>query len=473
MPSCVPSENDAVVADTCGIFVSASSGKDAPESGGQGKPFKTIGAAVAAAVAAKKPVYACGEPFKEAVTLSTPVTMYGALDCANGWVYSPATKTAVSADADVVPLKLSSSASGTVIHDFSVTAKDATVEGGSSIAAFVDGATVGFVRCDLIAGAGAKGKDGVPGDPNGNPASAGDPGNGGKNACMGDVANGNPGGLAVVNQCGGMAPVSVGGKGGNGDVSNGNAGSAGQTGAFGAPGTGEPAMGVWSCGGNEPNGTGDIGDDGLPGDPGPGATDLGTLSSMGYQGSGGLAGMPGTPGQGGGGGGGAKGGNAICAGMAGAGASGGSGGAGGCAGKPGQGGDAGGASIALLSFTAHVTLTDCTLKAGTGGDGGKGGDAQTGGAGGTGGLAGTNAGIVGIKSACKGGDGGAGGDGGPGGGGHGGPSLSVALQGSPVVQMGKTTLMPGTSGKGGPGGSGNISMNAGASGVSAQTQEFK
>jgi hypothetical protein len=41
------------------------------------------------------------------------------------------------------------------------------------------------------------------------------------------------------------------------------------------------------------------------------------------------------------------------------------------------------------------------------------------------------------------------------------------------VQTGKTTLMPGTNGKGGSGGSGNIAMNAGANGVSAQTQEFK
>jgi hypothetical protein len=39
--------------------------------------------------------------------------------------------------------------------------------------------------------------------------------------------------------------------------------------------------------------------------------------------------------------------------------------------------------------------------------------------------------------------------------------------------MGKTTLMPGTNGKGGPGGSGNMAMNPGATGVSAQTQEFK
>jgi hypothetical protein len=465
--NCVPSASPDPVAESCGVFVSSSLGVDdmAADRGTQAKPFKSIGAALMKADVTR--VYACAEGFSEAVTISAGVDLYGGLDC-KSWVYVGATtKTTLTALADLIPLTIGNSTGSTTVEDFAITAASAKAPGGSSIAVLATGSTASLTRCDVTSGDGMTGKDGDPGDPNGVAANAGTVGNDGANACKGDIINGNPGGVAVANLCGGVDAVSVGGAGGKGDVANGNAGSAGQTGAFGAPGIGEPAAGAWSCNGAEPNGTGDGGDDGKAGDPGPGATGVGSLSSMGYGGKNGMPGMPGAPGQGGGGGGAAKGG-LVCP-ANGAGASGGSGGAGGCGGKSGSGGAAGGASIALASYQATVLLTDCTLTTGKGGSGGKGGDAQAGGSGGKAGGGGLKASSG--KDACDGGKGGAGGDGGPGGGGLGGHSLAIAYAGKPVARMGKTMLTPGTKGTGGMGGSNNAT-NAGADGVAVAEQVF-
>jgi hypothetical protein len=457
--NCIPSESADPVGENCGVFVSSSLGND-KNAGTKEKPFKSIGAALT--TAGVKRVYACAETFTEVVKLSVGVELYGGLAC-KGWAYT-GTPSKLTAGPDQIPLTVTSGADGTQLVDIAVEAVSAMLEGGSSIAVVVDQADVGFTRCSLMAGDGVKGKDGDPGDPNGMAAAAGTAGNNGADACNGDVANGNPGGLAVINTCGGADTISVGGGGGKGSVANGNPGDTGQTGALGAPGVGEPTMGVWSCG---VDGGGHAGADGTPGDPGPGAIGVGTLSPAGYAGKNGQPGMPGIPGQGGGGGGGAKGG-LICPGS-GAGASGGSGGAGGCAGKSGSGGVAGGASIALVSHQATITLTDCTLSAGTGGSGGKGGDAQGGGSGGKAGAGATGKGL--SNDSCDGGKGGKGGNGGPGGGGLGGHSLTVAYTGTPVAKMGKTMLTPGIKGLGGVGGS-NGMTNAGADGVAATEQVF-
>ena len=464
---CIPSESKEPVADFCGVFVSSSLGADdlAADRGTRAKPYKSISAALMKADVTR--VYACAESFTETVTISTGVDLYGGLDCTS-WVYVGASKkTALTAPAEKIPLTLGNATGSAHVEDFAITAVAAKAPGGSSIAVVAKGSTASLTRCDLLSGEGKTGKDGDAGDPNGMSAAAGTAGNNGADACGGDPVNGNPGGVAVANMCGGIDTVSVGGKGGNGDVASGNSGSVGQTGMFGAAGTGEPAAGAWSCGSAEPNGQGDNGNDGAPGDSGPGAAGVGSLSPKGYTGTSGQTGMPGAPGQGGGGGGGAKGG-LVCP-ANGAGASGGSGGAGGCAGKPGSGGAAGGASIALVSHQATVTLTDCTLTAGSGGSGGKGGNLQPGGSGGKAGAGGT--GKNGSNDSCDGGKGGKGGNGGSGGGGLGGHSLAVAFSGTPVTKLGETILMPGMKGAGGMGGS-NTMTNAGADGVSAAEQKF-
>jgi hypothetical protein len=419
-PGCVPSDENQTVADGCGVFVSSSLAKDDSGDGSQAKPFKTLTAAVEQAGGKGKPVYACAEEFVGSVRLASGIAIYGGLDCEDGWTYvGTATKSVLVGDVDEVALTIAKSAGGAEVVDFRIQGVDATTPGGSSIAVLVDGVTAGLVRCELHAGVGAKGTDGMHGDPNGMAAAGGAPGNAGKDACS-DL-DGTPGpdptvagGALVTNDCAG-GELSIGGKGGDGNIPIGGDGSAGQSGGAGKAGTGEPSMGMWDC-----------------------------VVGSGQSGSSGEVGM------------------------AGAGASGGSGGAGGCGALPGQGGRPGGASIALVSLNASITLTDCTLSSSKGGDGGAGGDRQPGGAGGLSGLGGQ--GVGGSNPGCSGGQGGKGGNGGPGGGGLGGPSLGIAFRGE--APQGEPAVTLDAPGKGGPGGSADVGVNAGEAGVAAEQREM-
>ncbi|WP_437600637.1 PGRS family protein [Sorangium sp. So ce590] len=469
---CVPNEAPAAVGDSCGVFVSTSG--DDKGVGTKAEPVKTLSAAIALAAKQENAVYACAEEFKEAAEIPAGVSIFGGLDCANGWEWIGEEKKTIVAPADeAIALKVMRGVGTVRIEDVSVRAADAQAAGDSSIAVLVDGATAELARCELIAGNGADGAEGT--DAPGEVPAQASAGNPGADGCS-DL-DGTPGpdmtlsgGAQVVNACGGE--LSIGGGGGDGNVTNGTGGDIGTpvSPGNGVGGLGESTDG-WNCNVGGTNGGAGAGDNGPAGDTGLAASGLGALSSSGYVGMSGGAGGPGKPGQGGGGGGGAKGGAAICSGaVQGAGASGGSGGPGGCGGLPGQGGGAGGASIALASVEGKVTLKDCVLTAGNGGKGGAGGDLQPGGLGGLGGVGGT--GMGGSKAACDGGKGGQGGNGGPGGGGLGGPSLAIAYRGEAVKQEGQTTLMPGTAGAGGPGGSSNVLENAGAEGTAATEQAF-
>ncbi|MBW2533478.1 MAG: hypothetical protein JRI55_18445, partial [Deltaproteobacteria bacterium] len=349
-PECVPSEATEAVSDECGIFVSSSLGDDG-NSGTKEAPFATIGAALAAA--GGDPVYVCAESFDEAVSVTTATDLFGGLDCTSGWAYVGATtKTALTAPADSIVVRVEQSAGGTTVADFAITARNATADGASSIVVLVDQAEAVFEGCELAAGAGANGATGT--TPSGT-AQAGDPGNQGASACS-DNAPIN-GGAQVSNNC--PNGVSVGGAGGTGDVATGGPGANGQTGAAGSGGDGQTAYSgaSWSC---AADGTGQGGEPGSAGDAGAPGTGLGTLGSAGLMGADGGNGQAGTPGEGGGGGGGARNQSAACSYFCGnntqGGASGGSGGAGGCGGEGGGGGQAGGASIALVSVGATVTL---------------------------------------------------------------------------------------------------------------------
>ena len=114
------------------------------------------------------------------------MTLFGALDCGT-WAYDAAKKTQLTAPADMVPLTLSSSASGTEVEDFAITAADATKDGGSSIAVIADDVTASFTRTDITAG---NGKDGLAGTTPTTSVGPTDPtdstiaGNAGQNACM-------------------------------------------------------------------------------------------------------------------------------------------------------------------------------------------------------------------------------------------------------------------------------------------------
>jgi hypothetical protein len=464
-PGCVPNENDEPVDDTCGVFVSSSMGDDAGGEGTKEAPYQTL--ATALSKAGNKPVYACGEPFKEAVTLSTGVALYGALDCMNGWAYDASKKTALTAEPDAIPLTVTSSANGAEAHDFAITAADAMKDGGSSIGMSVDGATaVGLTRCDLVAGNGKAGEKGnTPMDPVGptDPNNPGIKGNDGQKACTDMVQQ--FGGAPKENMlCPSASGGPVGGAGGIGFVTSGGDGSSGvpPVAGKGAGGKGETFVG-WDCSADGINGgaaVGANGAQGMAGDGIKGDAALGTIDSKGYTGMSGKSGGNGSPGQGGGGGGGAKG-KSMCAG-----ASGGGGGAGGCGGHGGLGGSPGGASIGIISLGAMLALDTVSMKVSSGGAGGDGGDGQIGGVGGKGGAGGIGNGTL---AACDGGNGGQGGFGGKGGGGRGGHAIGIAYTGMSMPDTKGVTFTKGTPGAGGKGAD---AMHDGAAGVQADAQAF-
>jgi hypothetical protein len=448
---CVPDVGKEIP-ESCGVFLALSG--DDNNDGSMGAPVATFAKAIELAGSTKR-VYACAEEFKEAVKVPAGISLYGGLDCAASWAYvGNATKTKIAPAADMVALTVSGSDGTSRIADIEARAADATLPGGSSVAAIMDGATVELVRLSLIAGAGLDGENGTTPEPVG-PVDSTDPaikGEDGTVACS--IAAETPGAAAKSNM---SCDTSIGGAGGNGLEANGTAGGDGQPlpnpnpDMFGLGGAGAAAS---LC---KVGGSGNIGADGAAG---AGASALGMLTSTGFVSADGQPGSPGSPGQGGGGGGGAKG-KAGCAG-----ASGGSGGAGGCGGPGGLGGKGGGSSIALISLSATVTVTEVTITTGTAGRGGNGGDGQYGGVGGVGGIGG--AGAQGTVKGCTGGEGGPGGFGGKGGGGRGGHSIGIAFSGAePTIDDATFTL-----GGPGAGGTGLDMATNGGPGVAAEKQPF-
>lgn len=457
-PGCTPSEKNKEIDEVCGAFVSPT-GSDANGDGTKGNPYLTIGKA-----AAEKPrVYACADadkPFDEAVAPKADVVIYGGFDCANAdWPYDPTKKSAWTAPADSVPLTVSGEVK-VEVYDFEITARDAAMAGGSSLAVLAAGDKAELVleRCEVVAGAG---KDGVTPE---QPAGTGQPGGAGKDGADGCVdLTTKVGGDAGTNIC--DAVSYEGGPGGNGTTASGGPGGDGKPQPGTAPndGLGGKGQDAQDCT------TGHQGGQGTNGDPGTGAVAYGTLTATGYQGATGGDGMANaTPGQGGGGGGGAK----VCTQMSYAGPGGGGGGAGGCPGmQVGKGGGPGGASIGVASVGAAVTLTEVQVTTNKGGAGGTGGDGQSGGKGGNAGNAGADGGD-GTASACSGGKGGKGGDAGPGGGGQGGHSIGIAFTGTAPVQT-KVVLSPGVAGPGGVAGANNVADGTkGADGQACQTFNF-
>lgn len=460
--ACVPGPNTDP-GDECGTFVSESSGDDV-NPGSKLSPVQTFAKAieVASASGGTKRIYACAEEFPEAIEVPAGIEIYGGLDCESSWKYTGETaKTTLKPEPDKVPLTLKGGEGKTVIADVVALASDATLPGGSSIAAIADGATVDFMRCELSAGNGMAGDKGAtPADPVG-PIDPSDPAIAGTAGTAAGLTMGmaeNPGGAGTKNT---TCEETVGGNGGAGTEASGMSGTAGSpAGDIGKGGVGQPASGTWSCGAV---GNGQAGDNGVDGTPGNGGAGMGTISATGYVGAAGDPGSPGTPGQGGGGGGGAKGKAGYN------GASGGGGGAGGCGGKGGLGGMGGGSSIALISLDATLFFTNVTLNAGSGGKGGEGADGQSGGVGGAGGFGGLGA--AGTSKACSGGEGGSGGLGGKGGGGRGGHSLGIAFTGTAPTTAG-ATITPGTVGEGGLG-TEMMPDTQGQPGVKGETQAFE
>lgn len=450
----------AVAAPTaeCGVFVSDSLG----HLGGAGTPddpLRRLAAAILLAAESGKPVYACGESYDERLVLDAPVTIYGGLDCAAGWVETVDGRTVLAPKSAGIPLQVESTAGGSTLRGLHVVAADAKSNGGSSIAMLIDQASVTLERSELVAGLARAGSDaGSSGS-----GQVGLSGDAGVDACP-----------AALSAAGGAAPTrlcddgssSSGGVGGAADLlagpTGGGDGLPALQGSTGLGGNAQPAMGQSKCSDGAAGGAGSNGVDGES------AATNGTLSSAGYTGTNGAAGMPGSPGQGGGGGGASRPASGDC-GLGAttlAGASGGSGGTGGCGGPGGLGGEAGGSSIALVVLGAAVILNEVTLlsaDAGKGGDGAPGAPGGNGGAGAPGGL-----GTGGVTAACSGGTGGKGGTGGAGGGGQGGHSLGVAYVGASPTGRFKATV--GVAGLGGA--SGAPLGNAGVAGVATDALAF-
>lgn len=457
-----------VVPATCGVFVDAGS-TAASEAGTQAAPYKSLATALAAA-SPNQPIYVCTSQLDEAALLEADTRLYGGLDCTTWATGDAAARTPWTAPANEVPLAVRGAGVSATVVGFAITARDAvgfdatTRQGRSSVAAWVEEASLRLERADLVAGRGANGGAGesqsgaAPGRQS--DAAAFD-GNAGR-ACGETMPAGGP---AKIFAC--PDGNTVGGKGGDGDLATGSSGVAGLPNLGGGQlGTGQPdPLNGWTCA-SAGNGSGGL--EGTPGTQGLGGSSLGTLAfsltGLLHLNAPGTDGTPGGRGQGGGGGGGRRGdGQNGCPANV-TGPSGGSGGAGGCGGLAGQGGGAGGSSIALVSVAAELSSSGVTLTASSGGTGGAGGNGQFGGSGGLGGI--SNGSPV---AACSGGAGGSGGLGGSGGGGRGGASLGLAYVGTaPAVSPDDVTVAAAPA----AGGTAGTGATAGAAGLVAVSEAF-
>lgn len=468
-----PRDNPGSVIDACGVFVK--SGAGAGGTGSMTAPLPLLKQGIELAkMQNKKRIYACVGSYTEILKLPAGMTLYGGLNCESGWAVGDVNSTLKGAP-DKIPLTLESGVDETSVENFDVTAVNAALPGGSSIAALaLDGSTVRFENSKLTAGDAQKGADGTSADST--PPAVPPPSGAGANACA--TMNSNPGGSATPNVCDPDPLVneySVGGDGGNGKTTSGSPGVDGES----NPVTMAP-LGVGGKAGSTTMmpavlcGEGGAGANGTAGVAGTGAEGPGTLDPLtGWVGVAGGDGKKGTPGQGGGGGGGQNGKTTLPSACAGA--SGGAGGAGGCGGAGGKGGAAGGSSIALASINSTITMVNVTITTGKGGAGGLGGMYQSGGTGGAGGDGGTGTTKDGVTlaAACKGGMGGNGGSGGPGGGGAGGHTLGIAYVGkAPTADKVTFTIPADGAGAGGLGGDNNAQNNGGAAGQSQTKLEF-
>ena len=488
-PTHEPKDDPCVLDDSYGVFVDSQvvvlgvdAGVDAGGEGGRpdtsataagskAHPYSTIGQAVAH-LGSKKRIYVCNGAYREEVRLSAPVSLFGGLSCASSdgglaWAYvgasaqvtapSPTYALTVTAqrgsdagvDAGVQATADGGPALEVTIEDMAFTAPGATLPGASSVAAFVDSATVHFARVALSAGPGADGPAGADGNVNPNFAGAAPGGSGqvlGTGANAGVVVAPGSGGVNGCLRYGGSA----GGAGGLGCASTGTPGTAIPPALASLPGRdGQPRGAVLADGGvvagNDP------GADGVANLGGVSAVSqaYGTLSAGGWLPSAGGDGQPGNPGQGGAGASDPYLNECPGPGLSGGG---GGGGAGGCGGAGGVGGGGGGGSIALAAIGAMIDFRGVSLStapAGRGGPGGAGQDGQPGAMGGDNSLIDVEMLPFGHVQGAAGGNG-AGGSGGAGG--TGGISVGVLYDASTVVLLDAKTLLGAAIGPSGPGG---------------------
>lgn len=426
-------------------------------SGTPSQPLLTLGAAITAAHAKSKDVYAAIGTYAEELRVAPSVSIYGGYGPA--WQRSRSTPTRITGallgSGDTEGAVAVNVSMPTTLQLLTISPVAPTVAGASSYGLRgVHSTGLRLERVTVVAAPGVPGVGGAAG-------AAGAPGGNGGDA------------RAIVLAPGKAGPSPVGhpgGAGGEGSDGHGSGPAPGQSGQSTVPdawnrmgGPGGPVgtdAGTNSTGG----GRGNDGDFGVPillGDgagAGPGNALVGSGFWRGHDGQDGRAG---TDGHGGGGGGGAGGSGD------GYGGGGGGGGGGGQGGGGGRGGQHGGGSFGIfLVDCAGAVVRDSFVRAADGGQGGSGGGGSLGGAGGAGGVGG--AGAFGSNSGGDGGRGGGGGRGSDGGGGAGGPS--AAIVGLTPSDTPGTVSSHGVSGAGGPGGVG--AGNGGGRGADGPAADF-
>ena len=432
------------------VFVSPSGSDVNP--GTMAKPKRTLNAAVLAAAAAKKDVYAAAGLY-ERVDLVSGVGIYGGY--AADWSSRGATPTVVNGGPEAA---LADGDTGVTIQLVILNGIALPVPGACAYGLrAIDGSSVALEQ-DIVSGTDARA------GANGAPGSAGAAGGGGGDGVNGDC-DGRAGGPGSGG-AGGRGPAAWGGDGGGGGCPTGCGVDGGENGGNGAAGEGGAPGGA---GGNSGISLGDPGQNGTGGAAG----GYGTSGSGGSTGTFGLVwvgnsgtdGFGGAPGRGGGGGGG--GGAQTCGGTdtplchPGDGNSGGGGGAAGTGGAGGKGASAGGGSFGIYLWNSAVNVIgQSMIRAGRGGAGGTGGDGGIGGSGGAGGHGGSAC-LSEVGAGGSGGRGGNGGFGGAGGGGGGGPSIAIFKGGTSTASLSpQVTLAISAGGAGGPGGN-NLAGRAG------------
>ncbi len=454
-PQFVDSNCDGIDGTAAGAIFVSPIGDDA-NPGTQTAPKRTFAAAIPAAEAAGKDVFATFGTYTERLDLRNGVSVYGAYgsDYTTRGVLVTRVTGAAEAGGTAGAVAVGISAP-TTLQLVTLAPSAPPQPGGSSyglrgtaspglrleyVTALAAPGTDGAPgRAGLPGRAGGAGADGsAPGGPLGGSSPAGHPGGVGGAHGMADLPDGGPGGpgqSTVSDQWGTIGgPAGTAGAGGS-DHSSGGHGGFGDSGVFlgdglgGGPGGPIPGLGIWHTG---------AGDDGKGG----------------------------TNGHGGGGGGG--GGADDCLLCSDDGGTGGGGGGGGSGGGPGLGGQGGGGSFGIfLVNSAGAWLDHATIGASDGGAGGRGGNGAFGGLGGAGGHGGAATGSD-ASPGGDGGPGGAGGRGGDGGGGAGGPSIAVF--GLDPASSAATTVRHGLGGAGGAGGSG--AGNGGGRGVFGPAADY-
>ena len=203
---CIADPSTASAIDDCGIFVSSSRGDD-KNPGTRDAPVRTIGLALKLAAEAEQRVYACAELFSEAVVMPSGFTLFGGLDCQNGWAYSGAsTRTMIKPLESAIALTFLKGEHGlSLVTDVHAEGPNASAPGASSIAVLArEGSEVELRRCALVANHGAAGWPGEPGDEHNMPGGAGTPGKPGADACSADMVSG---GAQVKTSCGGLTSI--------------------------------------------------------------------------------------------------------------------------------------------------------------------------------------------------------------------------------------------------------------------------